>query len=276
MSARGSLSGHVSPYGSAAWYDPTASACSRVDVAPTDPPSPPRASAMCCASSCTRAVCDAASGGGGASVRMRSATRQNQGLSNHFHVPYEAVISSSRDHVLGKPWSRTSFAGSQLKMPLFGLVIFVSTANPFDVACSSTKQSPPALGPLPGLNGACRPPPSQFVTPFAWSRTHWRVTCEPQAFTLCAHSNHDEVALTPSSFGFAPLTYLFRLSMYSFVAGCCAAVSNGLMYAVTYTWPWSSAVPASEINDGSYTFGCRIEYFGTYPSTCIALYAGAT
>src|SRR5581483_12381412 len=92
-------------------------------------------------------------GGNGAPVRMRSATRQNQGLSNHFHVPYEAVISSSRDHVLGKPWSRTSFAGSQLKMPLFGLVIFVSTANPFDVACSSTKQSPPALGPLPGLNG---------------------------------------------------------------------------------------------------------------------------
>src|SRR5579885_1649282 len=141
-------------------------------------------------------------GGNGAPVRMRSATRQNQGLSNHFHVPYEAVISSSRDHVLGKPWSRTSFAGSQLKMPLFGLVIFVSTANPFDVACSSTKQSPPALGPLPGLNGACRPPPSQFVIPCGWSCTHWRVTCDPQACTLCSHSNHDEVALTPSSFGF--------------------------------------------------------------------------
>src|SRR5437868_1634473 len=78
---------------------------------------------------------------------------------------------------------------------------------------------------LPGLVGACRPPPVHSCTFDSSLTTHCRVRVEPHAFADCAHNRNEDVACMPSS-ATLPLRAVTR-SVYCLTAGTFAAFSNG-------------------------------------------------
>src|SRR5579862_127533 len=83
----------------------------------------------------------------------------------------------------GKPFSLNALAGSQLKMPLLGLVTAGSSCHPPDVAFRSRKHCDASPVALLGFTWACSPPPVQSVWAWANCITHWRVRLDPQLLT---------------------------------------------------------------------------------------------
>src|SRR5579859_1776161 len=104
----------------------------------------------------------------------------------------------------GNPFKANSLAGSQLKMPLLGLVISGTSTKPLGVALTSVKQFDPGSVAFPGFTGACRPAPVQFLTAAALAMTQSRVRLEPHALADCAHRSQADMELIPRDLGLAP------------------------------------------------------------------------